>query len=132
MAKGEEGKKEVVGRGGDERPGLGVKCIDETGVDHLELNPASAGFCFNVFDCRHHPVGVGDADGGEDEDAVDDGLPHHAGFGICASPGRPIVPMSMNVFNRWIELMPMIAMASFTLNTLALTWLSHSGWSGWP
>ena len=28
--------------------------------------------------------------------------------------------------------MPMIAVASFTLSTLALTCDSHSGWSGWP
>ena len=25
----------------------------------------------------------------------------------------------------------MIDSASFTFSTLALTWLSHSGWSGW-
>ena len=42
------------------------------------------------------------------------------------------MPTSMNVLSRWIELMPMIAIASFTFSTLALTWLSHSGWSGWP
>ena len=46
--------------------------------------------------------------------------------------GRPSYPASMNVFSRWIEELPMIAIASFTLSTLALTWLSHSGWSGWP
>ena len=28
--------------------------------------------------------------------------------------------------------MPMIAIASLIFSTLALTWLSHSGWSGWP
>ncbi|MOA44597.1 hypothetical protein D3C78_1669010 [compost metagenome] len=44
----------------------------------------------------------------------------------------PSAPVAMNVFNRWIEEMPMIAIASFTFSTLALTWLSHSGWSGWP
>ena len=38
----------------------------------------------------------------------------------------------MNVFSRWIDEMPMIAVASFTLSTLALTCDSHSGWSGWP
>ena len=27
--------------------------------------------------------------------------------------------------------MPTIAIASFTFSTLALTWESHSGWSGW-
>jgi len=37
----------------------------------------------------------------------------------------------MKVFRRWIELMPMIAVASLTLSTLAFTWDSHSGWSGW-
>ena len=26
----------------------------------------------------------------------------------------------------------MIDIASFTFSTEALTWLSHSGWSGWP
>ncbi|MNI90313.1 hypothetical protein D3C73_1478220 [compost metagenome] len=46
--------------------------------------------------------------------------------------GRPFSGLAaMNVFNRWIEEMPMIAIASFTFSTLALTWLSHSGWSGW-
>jgi len=44
----------------------------------------------------------------------------------------PSAPVAMKVFSRWIEEMPMIAMASFTFSTLALTWLSHSGWSGWP
>ena len=28
--------------------------------------------------------------------------------------------------------MPMMAVASLTFSTEALTWLSHSGWSGWP
>jgi hypothetical protein len=28
--------------------------------------------------------------------------------------------------------MPMIAIASFTLSSLALPWLSRSDWSGWP
>ena len=37
----------------------------------------------------------------------------------------------MNVFSRWIDEMPMIAVASLTLSTLALTCDSHSGWSGW-
>src|SRR5690606_29720966 len=47
--------------------------------------------------------------------------------------GRPLrVPAAMKVFSRWIEEMPMIAIASFTFSTEALTWLSHSGWSGWP
>ena len=36
----------------------------------------------------------------------------------------------MKVFSRWIELMPMIAVASLTFSTDAFTWLSHSGWSG--
>ncbi|MOA58431.1 hypothetical protein D3C78_1828330 [compost metagenome] len=44
--------------------------------------------------------------------------------------GVPIVPASIKVRKRWIDEMPMIAIASFTLSTLALTWLSHSGWSG--
>ena len=35
------------------------------------------------------------------------------------------LPALMNVFSRWIELMPMIAVASLTLSTDALTWLSH-------
>jgi hypothetical protein len=37
----------------------------------------------------------------------------------------------MKVCRRWIEEIPTIAIASFTLRTLALTWESHSGWSGW-
>ncbi len=37
----------------------------------------------------------------------------------------------MKVFSRWIELMPMIAVASLTLSTEAFTCESHSGWSGW-
>jgi hypothetical protein len=36
----------------------------------------------------------------------------------------------MNVRRRWIDEMPMIAVASFTFSTLALTCDSHSGWSG--
>ena len=48
---------------------------------------------------------------------------------ICVPhSGRPpSSPAPMKVFSRWIELMPMIAMASLTFSTLALTWLSHSG-----
>ena len=42
----------------------------------------------------------------------------------------PSVLAPMKVFSRWMDEMPMIAMASFTFSTLALTWLSHSGWSG--
>src|SRR5690606_36878331 len=89
----------------------------------------------------HHLVGVGDADRGQDEHAVDDGLPHHPPsvkrvHGVPAATdahtGRPSVPASMKVFSRWIEEMPMIAIASFTFSTEALTWLSHAGWSGWP
>jgi hypothetical protein len=38
----------------------------------------------------------------------------------------------MKVFSRWMELMPMMAVASFTFSTEAFTWLSHSGWSRWP
>ena len=38
----------------------------------------------------------------------------------------------MKVFSRWIDEMPMIAVASFTLSTEAFTVESHSGWSGWP
>ena len=38
----------------------------------------------------------------------------------------------MKVFSRWIDEMPMIAVASLTLSTLAFTCDSHSGWSGWP
>ena len=45
-------------------------------------------------------------------------------------PPMPRPPASMKLFSRWIELMPMIAIASLTLSTDALTWLSHSGWSG--
>ena len=36
----------------------------------------------------------------------------------------------MKTRSRWIDEMPMIAIASLILSTLALTWLSHSGWSG--
>ncbi|CFO69877.1 Uncharacterised protein [Bordetella pertussis] len=45
--------------------------------------------------------------------------------------GEPRLLASMKVRSRWIDEMPMMAMASLTLSTLALTWLSHSGWSGW-
>src|SRR5512139_3451350 len=38
----------------------------------------------------------------------------------------------MKVFSRWIDEMPMIAVASLTLSTFALTCDSHSGSSGWP
>ena len=38
----------------------------------------------------------------------------------------------MKVFSRWIDEMPMIAVASFTFSTEAFTCDSHSGWSGWP
>ena len=38
-----------------------------------------------------------------------------------------VTPMAMKVLSRWIEEMPMIAIASFTFKTPALTWLSHSG-----
>ncbi len=38
----------------------------------------------------------------------------------------------MNVRSRWIDEMPTMDIASFVLSTFALTWLSHSGWSGWP
>ena len=38
----------------------------------------------------------------------------------------------MKVRSRWIDEMPMIAIASLIFSTLALTWLSHSGSSGWP
>src|SRR6218665_742171 len=37
----------------------------------------------------------------------------------------------MKVLSRWIELMPMMAVASLTLSTEALTWLSHWGGAGW-
>ena len=36
----------------------------------------------------------------------------------------------MNVRSRWIDEMPMIAVASLTLSTDAFTCDSHSGWSG--
>ena len=42
------------------------------------------------------------------------------------------LPALMKVFSRWIELMPMIAVASLTFSTEAFTWLSHSGSSGGP
>ena len=48
----------------------------------------------------------------------------------CAEGQLAQVAASVKVFSRWIEEMPMIAMASFTLSTEALTWLNHSGWSG--
>ena len=44
----------------------------------------------------------------------------------------PRLPASMKVRSSEIEEMPMIAIASLILSTLALTWLSHSGSSGWP
>lgn len=44
--------------------------------------------------------------------------------------GMPRLPAAMKVFNKCTELMPMIAIASFTLRTDAFTWLNHSGWSG--
>ena len=54
---------------------------------------------------------------------MDDGLPHqHLDV---------VRPALMKVLSRWMELMPMMAMASLTLSTEAFTWLSHSGWSGW-
>jgi len=37
----------------------------------------------------------------------------------------------MKVLSRWIDEIPMMAVASLTFNTEALTWLNHSGWSGW-
>ena len=40
--------------------------------------------------------------------------------------------LSMNVRSRWIDEIPTMDIASFVLSTFALTWLSHSGWSGWP
>ena len=38
----------------------------------------------------------------------------------------------MKVRSRWIDEIPMIAVASFTFSTDAFTCDSHSGWSGWP
>ena len=56
---------------------------------------------------------------------------------MCAEGHRPIcqdtgivnvfLKIGMKVRSRWIDEMPMIAMASLILSTLALTWLSHSG-----
>ena len=40
-------------------------------------------------------------------------------------------PALMKVFNRWMDEVPMIAIASLVLSTEALTCDSHSGWSGW-
>ena len=42
----------------------------------------------------------------------------------------PRLPASMKVLSNEIDEMPMIAIASLILSTLALTWLSHSGSSG--
>ena len=44
----------------------------------------------------------------------------------------PGMLMAIDVFNRCIELIPIIAVASFTWNTVAFTWLNNSGWSGCP
>ena len=52
----------------------------------------------------------------------------HKGAATCAMiVFQSYCPALMNVFRRWIEEMPMIAVASFTLSTEALTWDSHSG-----
>ena len=37
----------------------------------------------------------------------------------------------MKVFSRWMDEMPMMAIASFVFSTDAFTCDSHSGWSGW-
>ena len=51
---------------------------------------------------------------------------------VCQSiVSEEVLAALMKVCRRWIEEMPTIAIASFTLSTLALTWESHSGWSGW-
>lgn len=39
---------------------------------------------------------------------------------------------STNIWSRWTEEMPTMAVASFTFRTLELTCESHSGWSRWP
>ena len=64
----------------------------------------------------------------------DFGVPaNQAAWKVLAQGGSaPSEPASMKVLSRWMEEMPMIAIASFTFSTEALTWLSHSGWSGWP
>ena len=38
-----------------------------------------------------------------------------------------IAAQAVYVVHFWIELMPMMAVASLTLSTEAFTWLSHSG-----
>ena len=51
---------------------------------------------------------------------------------VCQSiVSEEVLAASMKVCSRWIEEMPTIAVASFTLSTFALTCESHSGWSGW-
>ena len=53
---------------------------------------------------------------------------------VSVKPARlePRLPASMKVRSSAIEEMPMMAMASLIFSTLALTWPSHSGSSGWP
>jgi hypothetical protein len=42
-------------------------------------------------------------------------------------PVTSLESISMKVLSRWMEEMPMRAVASFILSTSALTWESHSG-----
>ena len=47
--------------------------------------------------------------------------------------GHPDQPEWLSHVNASVlKVMPMMAIASFTFKTEAFTWLSHSGWSGWP
>ena len=46
---------------------------------------------------------------------------------VLTAPGMPRPRASMNVFSRWIDEIPTIAIASLIFSTLALTWSSHSG-----
>lgn len=48
------------------------------------------------------------------------------------SEWREVWWTSTNIWSRWTEEMPTMAVASFTFSTLALTCESHSGWSRWP
>src|SRR5690606_25476392 len=57
---------------------------------------------------------------------------HSMSVSVGGSIPSMTYPEAMNVRSRWIEEMPTMLIASFVLRTLALTWLSHSGWAGWP
>ena len=99
---------------------------------HTPVNVYLAWPSASLLGRARNALDISDADRREDEQHVDDGLPHHPGLGVIGRRAVPRLPASMKVRSRWIEEMPMIAIASLIFSTLALTWLSHSGWSGWP